>query len=135
MDRIQNLTREINKIVTAPYAMSLKVRDDYISYCQVINQTCVTQLLLRILEQTSTNDLHIWAHIKACQILPLVAKILRSIPTDRRALPVLRNLVRAEKIRNELLTYQPSALQEVFFPETEGYVRLEELLCWFNADR
>ncbi|PWY79481.1 hypothetical protein BO94DRAFT_567803 [Aspergillus sclerotioniger CBS 115572] len=88
------LGREVERLVTAPYAPSL-------------------QVLQGLVETTTSNSIQLWAFHKPCQIGALVDVLVDGLSRSRFALPLLRTFVLIPAVRNVLLERYPCLLDQL----------------------
>ncbi|OOQ81565.1 hypothetical protein PEBR_42457 [Penicillium brasilianum] len=90
-EEITRLTREVERVVTAPYVPSL-------------------QDLHSLIQTSALSTLRFWALHKPCQVGRLAEVLLESLSRSRVALPLLAAFARIEIFRDVLLHRQPVLL-------------------------
>ncbi|OJJ34162.1 hypothetical protein ASPWEDRAFT_562642 [Aspergillus wentii DTO 134E9] len=90
-DKLILLVREVERLVTAPYAPSL-------------------QDLHNIVQHTSSTVISSWASCKLCQVGALVDVLVDGLSRSRVALPLLRAFAPVPAFRNALLERYPAVL-------------------------
>ncbi|OJJ43467.1 hypothetical protein ASPZODRAFT_161688 [Penicilliopsis zonata CBS 506.65] len=110
MSHSMDLVREVERLVTAPYAPSL-------------------QDLHALVHDASSGNLHAWAAAKPCQVGLLVDVLVEGLSRSTFALPLLASLASVPLFRNAVLERYPSLLNEALAKTVEGGEREYMRLC------
>ncbi|KAL4906854.1 hypothetical protein BDW74DRAFT_189963 [Aspergillus multicolor] len=95
------LSREVERLVNAPYAPSL-------------------QDLYRLTQQVSSTTISSWVFQKPCQIGPLVDVLVDGLSRSRLALPSITRFAQVQEFRDSLLQRYPYLLDQFLQQAIEG---------------
>ncbi|RDW86206.1 uncharacterized protein DSM5745_02848 [Aspergillus mulundensis] len=95
------LSREVERLVNAPYAPSL-------------------QDLYGLTQQASSNAVISWVFQKPCQVGPLVDVLVDGLSRSRSALPLITVFAQAQEFRDSLLQRYPYLLDQFLRQAVEG---------------
>ncbi|KAK2782675.1 hypothetical protein FQN52_000775 [Onygenales sp. PD_12] len=93
---LEKLSLEVDRIVSAPYLVSLKGLHDILRH-----------------ESCTTSTLRTWAAFRPCQIDTLASIVLDSIKPWPYTLDILSSLVSIEAFRDSVLQLLPTILDEL----------------------
>jgi hypothetical protein len=91
MSQLRDLSRKINALLTAPYAVSLTP----------------------LLQQVDPGLLRDWNEVKSCQITPLAAVVIADLAKDISSLRILAAFATLPKFRDAVLLQRPDILPAV----------------------
>lgn len=109
-DAASNLAVEIRRIVSLPYAVSLRVCPSLVRELSVYRLTLPKQNLDSILNSLPLRDLTTWALSHPCQTHALADAVLTGLEICPYALGVLEVVAKVKEIRDEMLQIKPALL-------------------------